>query len=89
LKTANSYSASLTATTSSQTLTLPAGSGEVLIVNDHASVSVYLDLAGNEATSDDWELKATEVLVLSEFRTKAISYLAASSTVGLRVLVLY
>ena len=89
MRSTNTYSASLTATTSSQTLTLPAGSEEILIVNDHASVSVYLNLSGGEATSSNWELKATEVLVLSEFRTKAISYLAASSTVGLRVLVLY
>ena len=89
MRSTNTYSASLTATTSSQTLTLPAGSEEILIVNDHASVSIYLNLSGGEATSSNWELKATEVLVLSEFRTKAISYLAASSTVGLRVLVLY
>ena len=89
MKTANAYSTGVTATTTSQTTNLPAGSGEVLIVNDSTTVSAYIDLAGNEATTDDWELKPEEVLVLSDFRTKSLSYITASSTAALRILVLY
>ena len=89
MKTANVFSVGVTANTGSQTTTLPAGSGEVLIVNDSTTVSAYLDLAGNEAATSDWELKPEEVLVLSDFRTKAISYITASSTAALRILVLY
>lgn len=89
MKTANAYSVGVTATTSSQTTTLPAGSGEVLVVNDSTTVSAYLDLSGGEATTGDWELKPEEVLVLSDFRTKALSYITSSSTAALRILVLY
>lgn len=89
MKSANSYSAGVTANTSSQTTTLPAGSSEVLVVNDSTTISVYLNLAGNPATVSDWELKPEEVLVLSDFRTKALSYITSSSTAALRILVLY
>jgi len=89
LKTSNAYSVGVTANTGSQTTTLPTGSGEVLVVNDSTTISAYLNLHGNEATVSDWELKPEEVLVLSDFRTKAISYITSTSTAALRILVLY
>lgn len=89
MKSSNIYSANLAATTTNQTVNLPAGSVEVLIVNDSTTISAYIALKGGTATSNDMELKPEEVLVLSGFCTTAISYLSTSATANLRLLVLY
>lgn len=89
MKTANAYSVAVTANTGSQTTIFPANSEEILIVNDSSTISVYLNLKGGTATVSDFEIKPTEVVVLSNFRTKEISYITGSSIAGLRILMLY
>lgn len=89
MSTANVFTVAVTANTGSQTTVLPANSEEILIVNDSATISAYLDLKGGTATTGSFEIKATEVVVLSNFRTKGISYITGSSTANLRILVLY
>lgn len=72
-----------------ETVTFPSESRNIVIINDSYTTSIYIDLEGEEATVDDFELKSLERLSAVGHRVGSITLLSASGTVEVRVYMTY